>query len=50
MKKYEVMVEYWDMWGISNAEEAIVDQVEVERLAAEWEMSVEDLLEQVEDI
>ena len=50
MKKYEVMNEYWDMWGISNEEDAVVDQAEIERLADEWEMPVEKLLEQVKEI
>lgn len=50
MKKYEVKAEYWDMWGITNEEDAIIDQNEVERLSAEWETPVENLLEQIEEI
>lgn len=50
MKKYMVKSECWDMWQVSNEEEAIVDYAEIERLADEWEMTVEELLEQVEEI
>lgn len=50
MKKYRVINEYWDMWGVSNEEESIVDHAEIERLADEWEMTVKKLMEQVEEI
>ena len=50
MANYIVKGDYWDMWGVSSEEEAIVDMAEIERLASEWEKSVEELLEQVDEV
>ena len=47
---YRIMSEYWDEWGANTEEEAVVDMAEIERLAAEWETSVESLLEQCEEV
>jgi hypothetical protein len=48
MKQYRVIDEYVSMWG--DDDEIIVDSKEIERLSREWEVPVELLLEQVEEI
>ena len=55
MKKYRIKDEYLDAWtggNIYNADETpeIVDEVEIERLAHEWEVPVETLMEQVDEV
>ena len=52
MKKYKVKEEYNDCWGndIPENGEIIVDDAEIERLAKEWECTIEELMEQVEEI
>lgn len=50
MKNYKVNSEYWDMWGVNSEDESIIDRTELERLAAEWEKTIDELLEQVEEI
>lgn len=51
MKQYRVKPEYMDNWLAhgDSADEVIVDENEINRLAREWGMSVEDLMEQVEE-
>lgn len=51
MKQYRVKPEYLDNWLAhgDSADEVIVDENEINRLAREWGMSVEDLMEQVEE-
>lgn len=51
MKQYRVKPEYMDNWLAhgDSADEIIVDENEINRLAREWGMSVEDLMEQVEE-
>lgn len=50
--QYRIMSEYFDLWGVdpSAVNGDIVDDAEIERLAAEWETTVEDLKNQVEEI
>lgn len=48
MKQYRVIDEYVSMWG--DDDEIIVDSNEIERLSREWDVPVEMLLEQVEEI
>lgn len=48
MKKYQVMSEYAERWGIDA--DMVVDDAEIERLAREWDCTVEELMEQVEEI
>lgn len=48
MKRYRVIDEYVSMWG--DDDEIIVDSKEIERLSIEWDVPVELLLEQVEEI
>ncbi len=48
MKQYRVIDEYVSTWG--DADEIIVDSNEIERLSREWDVPVEVLLEQVEEI
>ena len=51
---YRVIPKYWDdwFWGLSSKEigDATVTEDEIKRLAREWSVTVEDLLEQVEEI
>lgn len=53
-RKYHVLPEYQDSWygGIPTDEigDAIVSEDEIQRLAHEWGMTVDELLEQVEEI
>ena len=48
MKQYRVIDEYVSMWG--DDDEIIVDSKEIERLSREWDVPVELLLEQVEEL
>ena len=51
MKQYRVKPEYMDNWLAhgDSADEVIVSEEEINRLALEWGMSVKDLMEQVEE-
>ena len=44
---YTVKPEYLDQWGEDVTEDTIITQDELERLAAEWDKPVEELLEQL---
>lgn len=48
MTQYRVIDEYVSMWG--DDDEIIVDSNEIELLSREWEVPVELLLEQVEEL
>ena len=50
MKKYTIRPEFLSLWGSETTEETVIDAAEVERLAAEWETPVEELLEQLKEI
>ena len=50
MKNYRIKEEYLDRWGEDVTADYIVTQEELERLASEWEVPVEELLEQLEEI
>ena len=44
---YHVKPEYLTMWGDETTDETVIEQSELERLAAEWEKPIEELLEQL---
>ena len=48
-KRYHVMPEFWSAWGEDVDENTIVDENEIKRLAREWDMTVDALMEQVEE-
>ena len=48
--KYRVMNEYLDKWTRESVDELIVDDAEIARLAREWDVTVDELMEQVEKI
>ena len=50
MKTYTIMPEYLDQWGADADENTIITQDDVERLATDWETSVEELLDQLEEV
>lgn len=53
MKKYRIKEEHFDSWmnGFSYTDEnSIIDLAEIERLSAEWEVPVKELMEQVDEI
>lgn len=50
MKMYTIKPEYLPLWGEDADENTIITQDDVERLAADWETSVEELLEQLEEV
>lgn len=50
MKAYKIKEEYLDRWGEDVTADDIVTQEELERLASEWEIPVEELMEQLEEI
>lgn len=50
MKNYRIKEEYLDRWGEDVPNGYIVKQEELERLAREWEIPVEELLEQLEEV
>ena len=47
-KKYRVNPDYFDLWDAN--EDDIMSESEVRDLAAEWDMSFEDVLEQLEEV
>lgn len=50
MKNYRIKDEFLDSWGEDVPDGYIVTQEELERLASEWEVPVEELLEQLEEV
>lgn len=54
MKKYIVNYENREMWNtendINNDSLWVVDEREIKRLAVEWGVDVDELMEQVEEI
>lgn len=50
-KKFRILPEFVDEWTNSdNPEDWIVDLPEIQRLAFEWGLTVEQLLDEVEEI
>ena len=50
-KKFRILPEFVDEWTNSdNPEDWVVDLPEIQRLAAEWDLTVEELLDEVEEI
>lgn len=50
MKDYIVKKEFWDNWGASNNTEAMVDDEMIGVLSDEWEIPIEELMKQVEEL
>ena len=51
MKQFKIKPEYFDNWFVSDFDpDYVVDMAEVERLAIEWDTTVEELLEQLVEI
>lgn len=50
MKQYKIKPEHYDYWGIADENDAVVDMTEIVRLAIEWDTTVAELIEQVEEI
>lgn len=49
MKQYQIKSEYYDLWGACEGND-IVTTEEIERLAGEWDTTIEELMEQVDEI
>ena len=50
MKAYHVLPEFWSAWGEDVDGNTVIDMAEIERLAREWDMTVDALMEQVEEV
>lgn len=50
MKKYRVMFEYIDKWTADQDEDLVVTEDELSRLAYEWGVSKEEVMNQIEEI
>ena len=50
MTRYTIKPEYLSNWGEDCTEETIITDADVERLAQEWEMPVDQLLQQLIEI
>lgn len=48
MKTYHIKPEYYDLWGAWDGNDTVTTD-EIEQLAREWEMTVDELMEQVEE-
>lgn len=44
---YHIKPEYLSMWGEDATEDTVIDQTELERLAAEWGAEIDDLKDQL---
>ncbi len=49
-KLYRVLPEFYADWGVFDDDEAIVDMEQIIWLSGEWDMPVENLMEQVEEV
>ena len=50
VKVYKVKPEYWSAWGENVDENTIVDENEIERLSNDWNVSSDNLMEQLEEV
>lgn len=50
MKTYHIKPEYLSEWGDQTTEETVVTYAEVVDLAREWDTTVDELLDQLEEI
>lgn len=50
MKKYHIKPDYLSQWGEDTTTETVVTLEEIERLSAEWETPIEELLTELEEI
>ncbi len=46
--KYKIKPEFYDLWGATDENNTVTGD-EIERLANEWGMPTDDLMEQVEE-
>lgn len=49
-KTYRVKPEYWSLWGADTDENTVIAYSQMTRLAEEWEVPVDELLHQLEEI
>ena len=49
MRTYKIKEEYIDKWGSDANDETIVTYEQVKRFAHDWEITVDELLEQLEE-
>ena len=49
IKTYKVLPEYWDLWGAYEGSDTVTYD-EIKQCAKDWEMDIESLLAQVEEI
>ena len=45
-RRYFIMQQYWDLWGIVEEEDAYICHDVLEEYAQEWHTTVEELLKQ----
>lgn len=48
--EYRIKPEYLDEWGEDVTADYVITQEELERLAREWDKSIDELLEQLEEV
>ena len=49
-KRYRIKPEFIDLWGSDANEESVVTESDIERLAVDWDMTPEQIREQLEEI
>ena len=49
MKQFKIKPEFYDQWGAYEGNDTVTADT-INDLAAEWEMTVNDLMEQIEEI
>ena len=49
-KRYKIKPEYLDLWGSEANEDSVVTESDIERLAVDWDMTPEQIREQLEEI
>jgi hypothetical protein len=50
MKTYHIKPEFLEAWGNETTPETVIDEAELDRLAAEWGLEKAALLEQLEEL
>lgn len=50
MKTYKIRPEFLEAWGNETTPETVIDECELDRLAAEWGLEKAALLEQLEEL
>lgn len=49
-RRYFIMQQYWDLWGIVEEEDAYICHDVLEEYAQEWHTTVEELLKQMIEV